>query len=342
MRRLVSAVFLLFAIFLASCGKSGVDQLTYAVYPYLPDADHYQDLIEQRWAEVEPDVKLVRAEWDCYAGSAPDGIDVFIYDAVMRDTLIEKGWIRPIDPSAVRDAEDVFPFALEGLTVNGKLYGIPVFLCGNFLIYDLDCDELAGAEHLTDLADGSGMLVINSRFPLNRPQYVHEVLADSLGEANPSAARDEDDLMALVDRLAVDAHEQDDDTQVALAYDSGVGKGYIGFSESMRFLKDRFSRTGIKSISFSEREDLPRVYVDAVAVNSKETGQRYEKCLELMNVIAEADVLSSVSVQNDAPQCLLLARRSPYASLAERFPIYAQLEKLASNENNKVILGPVP
>ena len=43
----------------------------------------------------------------------PDGIDVIMYDAVMRDALIEGGWIQPIDPGTVQDAEDIFPFALE-------------------------------------------------------------------------------------------------------------------------------------------------------------------------------------------------------------------------------------
>ena len=31
--------------------------------------------------------------------------------------------------------------------------------------------------------------------------------------------------MRLIDRLAVDAHEQDDDSQVTAAYDSGIGRG---------------------------------------------------------------------------------------------------------------------
>ncbi len=79
-----------------------------------------------------------------------------------------------------------------------------------------------------------------------------------------------------------------------------------------------------------------------MAVTSGVEGQQYEKCIELMNVIAEADVLSSLSVQDGAPQYLLLARRSPYASLAERFPLYTQLESLSSNENNQTILGPRP
>lgn len=328
--------------FLSSCGHYDVDTLTYAFFPYIPDAGYYQEIIEKRWAEIEPDIELVRAEWDCYYDGVPDGIDVIMYDAVVQEALIENGWIQPIDPDKVYNAEDIFPFALEGLTADGRLYGIPALLCGSFMIYDMDCADLAAAEHLTDLADESETLVINSKFSMNRPQYIHEILADTLGEANPTAGSDSDELMALVDTLAVDAHEQDDDAQVAAAYDSGIGKGYIGFSESIRLLNRRISRTGIKTISFSDQDDLPRMYVDAAAVNSKVKGKRLEKSIELMNIIAEADVLSSLSVENGIPQYLLLARQSSYEPLVKQFPIYEQLEKMASNENNRTILGPRP
>ena len=342
MKKVIVSLFSLFTFIIVSYGNDGVDTLTYAVFPYIPDAGYYQEIIEQRWAEIEPDIELVRMEWDCYDDGAPDGIDVIMYDTVTRDALIENGWIQPIDPDMVQRSEDIFPFALEGLTVDGRLYGIPVFLCGNFLIYDLDCADLANAERLTDLAQESEILVINSQFDMNRPQYIHEILADTLREANPSAGSDAEDLMAIVDQLAIDAHERDEDIEVALAYDSGIGNGYIGFSESIRLLSSRIARTGIKPISFSDQKDLPRLYVDAVAVNSKVKGQRYEKCIELMNVIAEADVLSSLSVLDGEPQYLLLARKSPYAPLAKSFPIYTQMEKLAADENNQTILGPSP
>ena len=342
MKKWIAALVLLLAVFSASCGNQRVDTLTYAVYPYLPDAGYYQELIERRWAEVEPNIKLVRAEWDCYYDGAPDGIDVIMYDAVMRDKLIESAWIQPIDPAAVLHAEDFFPFAFEGLTADGRLYGVPVFLCGNFLIYDTGCTELAEAEHLTDFRDESELLVINSQLDYNRPQYIYEVLADTLGEANPTAGEDADGLMELIDRLAVDAHKRDDDTQVASAYDAGIGKGYIGFSESLRLLSRRIFQTGIKSISFSDQADVARLYVDAAAVNRSVKGARYEKCVELINVLAEADILSSVSVQNGAAQYLLLARKAPYETLREEFPLYAKLEKLASHNGNHVILAPMP
>ena len=341
MKKLCTALtVLLLFLCMTACGAESVDPLTYAVYPYLPDAEYYQQLIERRWAELEPDIQLVRAQWDCYLDRKPEGIDVIMYDAVMQDRILSAGWIQPIRPDAVHDAGDIFPFALEGLTVENRLYGIPVFLCGNFLIYDQAYEALGKAEHLTDLAEASGILVVNSEDPANRPQYMIEVAADTLGEANPSADDSPQDGMQLIDRLAIDAHMHDDNTQVVMAYDSGVGQGYIGFSESMRLLSHRSEQTMIRSISFSDRENILRLYTDAVAVTAAAHGQRYEKCLELMNVMAEADVLTALSVLDGQPQYLLLARQSPFRPLAGQYPLYARLEELAGNEKNHVILTP--
>ena len=63
MKRVSTAVMILLMILgMTAYGEERVDTLTYAVYPYLPDSGYYQELIEARWAEVEPDIKLVRAE----------------------------------------------------------------------------------------------------------------------------------------------------------------------------------------------------------------------------------------------------------------------------------------
>ncbi len=64
----------------------------------------------------------------CYSDGAPEGIDVIMFDAVLRDKFIDSGWIQPMDANDVSEIENIFPFALEGLTVNGRLYGIPTFL----------------------------------------------------------------------------------------------------------------------------------------------------------------------------------------------------------------------
>ncbi len=69
-------------------------------------------------------------------------------------------------------------------------------------------------------------------------------------------------------------------------------------------------------------------------------GRKYEKCLELMNLMADADVLTVLSVRNGDPQYFLLTRKSPYRVLSAAFQRYAQLEELAGFENSHVILMP--
>ena len=335
-----TALLMLFCTASASPAEECARTLTYAVYPYLPDPGYYQEIIERRWARIEPDIQLVRAEWDCYEDGKPEGIDVVMFDAIMLEQLIEAGAIRSVDPDAVQDPEDLFPFALEGLTVEGELYGIPVFLCGNFLIYDQNYEALAAAEHITDLADLSEIIVVNSENPLNRAQYMIEAIADASGEANPSVDSGAEDAMMLLDRLAIDEHEHDEDAQVATAYDSGTGWGYIGFSESMRLLKRRAETTRIKAISFSDRANTPRLYVDCAAITAGVEGLWYEKCLELINAMTDADMITALSVQDGEPQYLLPARKTPYLSLSGTFPLYTQLEKLAGDGNNCVILTP--
>ncbi len=56
--------------------------------------------------------------------------------------------------------------------------------------------------------------------------------------------------------------------------------------------------------------------------------------------MAWAGTLAALSVYEGQPQYLFLARKSPYARLSGRFPLYSQLEEMAGDENNNVILTP--
>ena len=56
--------------------------------------------------------------------------------------------------------------------------------------------------------------------------------------------------------------------------------------------------------------------------------------------MADADLLSELSVQDGAPQYLMLARRSPYQALSEAFQFYDRLGESAGYADNHVILTP--
>lgn len=64
MRKVITVLYLLGMLLCGQmCMAETVDSLTYAVFPYLPDCTYYQEIIEARWAELEPDIRPIRAEW---------------------------------------------------------------------------------------------------------------------------------------------------------------------------------------------------------------------------------------------------------------------------------------
>ena len=50
---------------------SGVESISVAIYPFLPDLDLAQNILAQMWAEMEPDVELEFVYWDCYVDPSP-------------------------------------------------------------------------------------------------------------------------------------------------------------------------------------------------------------------------------------------------------------------------------
>lgn len=342
---IVAAVIALFVILAVVIGlnyskEEPVKELTYAVFPYVTDNDYYMDLIEEKWKETEPGIRLVRAEYNCYHDTDPGDIDVFIYDVYMQNDLIQNGWIQPIDREMIQDAEDFYPFSLEGATVDGKIYGIPIFLCGNFLIYDKNCEALARAEHITDLSDQEELLLIATEHKNTSIQYHDEATADILGVGNPAGLEcpEADQIMSLIDRLAIDSYQGTEPEDLPAIYDQGIGMGFMGFSEYLPMLDKRLDDTDIKQISFGEGDNIKRFYVDMAAVNGKVDGKRYEKCVELVNIMADAELLADYSSYQNKPKYLLMARKEIYDLLKERYPLYKRLQTLIDGSDNFVIM----
>ena len=138
-------------------------------------------------------------------------------------------------------------------------------------------------------------------------------------------------------QLAVKGHEKNLPEDVARAYDARKGMGCINYSEIMRFMENRIEDTDIKAISFGKADNMPRVYADGVAIASGIQGAKYDKCMELLNVMSEADIALKLSVVDNKPQYILLPIISPYGDIARRYPIYGKLKALVTDSRNHVI-----
>lgn len=163
-RYVASAILLAVAavVFSASAGCAAQNQRTVLrviPYPDIPgDFDTMLAIVEAGFEAQHPDIdlELVRADVsDVYdlgylakvltADTGRDGVHIVESDTIMMGDLALAGILRPQTFSMA----DWHPLIVQATTVNGVRYGVPHWLCGNFLI-TRDA-QLAGSQGVEDM-----------------------------------------------------------------------------------------------------------------------------------------------------------------------------------------------
>jgi len=339
------------------------DTITIAPYPFIPDIELFEALLADRWKEIAPDVKLEFVYWDCYKPEPPDGIDIIMYDTLFTSYLAEYGYIQPISFSDIqnRNEKRILPFAVDGAVYNGELYGIPYLACAYFLMHAADDVQLAEADNFAELysviserkaVDSSTGLQIDHN-PYIASFHYPDALMDFFGESSfteesPDTTVVPDEITELFSKIeAMQAPKPfiDPDTvysAFSAAMNAGLGCAHYGYSENMSDMDDIIDNLTIRTISFSEKDNIPLFYADIASIGSHVTDpQKLEDCKILLNIIASKEFQLSLCLGNEEPQYILPARQSVYAELKKEYPMYGQLHKLVVNDANRVHrLGP--
>lgn len=305
-------------------------QITYSLYPYLRNIEDLQTAVETTWKEIDPSVELVYVDYNCYK-ETPDSIDVFFYDVYRESELISLGYLQPINEDDINDVEDILLFALEGISDEGALYGIPALLCADFLIYGKEDSVLSECISIDDLIDQNYLIAADES---NIVYYYLETLMDCYGTADYI----KDSEISNIDETAKNKTESlfsicepkilGEGTDAAVnAFNEDEISGYIGFSESMAGISD-ISGVGIKQISFYGDKNTEVFYCDAVGINSsvKPGSREYEKCLELANYLASGEYVGKICLSNNEVQYYLPARLSVFNELSSDYPLYDTLK----------------
>lgn len=144
------------------------------------------------------------------------------------------------------------------------MFSIPVFLCCDLLIYDKENQELAEADDIFDVAASDSRIMI-SFTSYGDHLYLLDAAADNTQDAEVIQYKEKvSDIevsaskKALVD-AAVPEYTDTGRNTLAGLYDSGVADGYIGYPETMRFLRNRTDKTDVKQISIGEHNNIPHV-----------------------------------------------------------------------------------
>lgn len=330
--------------------KRTVEELSVAVYPYIPNVDLFERLLIEKWAELEPDVALNLERWECYNG--PNDCDVLMYDAVVLSYLVENGYIQPIAPEEMENVEGIIPFSLDGTFHKGRYYGMPFFLCGEFLIYYKSDTEMENVENLVKLASvaeerqkknpNTGVVVYD-----NDSAVYHYLDASidmreeySLYEQAPDCSNLDQKVLRYINTLpsiAMDLPQEKLETMSEKElFSRGYGFAYFGYTEDMSSMGNALDKMAIKKLSFTENVNIPLFYLDVISVASHVTDpEKLELCKELMNLVASEDFLKELCFANGDPQYLLPARESVYLAAEEEYPMYSQLHAIAMDPCNR-------
>lgn len=334
---------------------AGARTISVAVYPYIPDIELFMEILTRQWEALESDVELVYVSWDCYEDPEPDQIDILMYDAMFTTYLAENGHIQPIREEDLQDRDGILPFAVEGAYHNGKLYGVPYLVCSDFLVHRTDDAEMASVRNMKELSElfrvrkqknpTDGLAV---KYYSHYPYYYLDALIDFSGEYTvyeeaPVTATPDPLVCARLDeieRCLPGNVEQEDlmkDSRRCALFNDGICSAYYGYSEDMSRMDDVQDEISVRTLSFSETENIQMFFADIVSMGAHVSDPvQQELCIRLMNLIGSEKFQQELCFGTEDVQYMLPARRDVYALAQEKYPLYGQLFALVTDEQNRI------
>ena len=346
-------LYTVLAVFLCLIGTFGIFHcrnipqpvtLNVSLFKLVPDLAFFEQTFADCWKETHPDIELNFVDWDCYSGQVPDDLDVFVFDAFILDAMAEKGCLLSLSADDIQDYDDLIPSFVEGCRVNGELCAIPQLLCTELLFTRSEDTSLRNVKSIYELSDAldENELLLEKTDSLSQAVWYLQALTDekqqymdhypsiAAGTLSPKAVDSLEKIRDLRLPVAEDPSEDSGPYASARKYAGGLGRSYIGYSESMSVMGEHASEMDFRLFSMTDDQNIPVFYMDAAAVNAKISEEKKAPALDLLNMITGRDALVRASVPAGGPQYLLTSRYSVYDSLAPDFPIYGDLKNIVS------------
>jgi thiamine pyridinylase len=338
--------------------------LTVALYPYVPRPGQFQSAITAAWMKVQPNVPLTfindMSVWDGgYNTDPPAPADIYVFDAMYFEDFRARGFLEAMDPSEIDNATDFLSYARDAVIVSNKYYAIPQLGCANILFYHTTDTPVANAKTLSQLQSALNTCTYTSEIPPDQ----RGLMLDTAGKTTnatlyldiahsvngtyplPQPATPNATYIANAKLMLMMASYWNGMSNNTTDYfrggwfNSGYGRAYMGFTESMSVMNSNtLSTIGFKVFPMSDTTDKPPLfYVDAIGVNTT-TVSRNTRALavQLANLIASTDTVvdSFKSPQSGVnPQYLMSVRTSVFQRLSSNYPIYQRMYSLVQSSN---------
>src|ERR1700733_12280564 len=233
------------------CSDSNPRILRVEMYPFIPDFSGAALLIKSKFEKGCPGLDLqINANQNYY--SATGGIldakaDLYEVDSVFFDDFVKTKQPQLPSQSLLAASGPVVPFAKDVATSNGAQYGVPHWLCSDFLIYRQDHTQLQNLKKPGDAAslfrepsqgllmDIKGKLTIGELYLSILVAHYGSVPA-ALSKLDPNAAPDDAAVSTLRSFLSMEPpgfgrlqHYHDVDGFYARQLSRGSGSAFVGY-----------------------------------------------------------------------------------------------------------------
>jgi thiamine pyridinylase len=344
--------------------------LKVVLYPFVPAKDELFYYVERTFKESPEgqgiDLQVIDLSANYYNPKKAASVeaaqaDVYELDGVFADDFIAAKRIRAL-PADLRPAADAFlPSSLAVVTKGSDIYGIPHWLCGNFLFFRSGDAALPDAKTIDELGAALGKrgVFTDMKGSSSLGELYLDAEISSLGSfaavlPHLSAAEvgKSDALIALRKLLSwcPAGYCRDDDYHYregfyARQFSRGVAAAYIGYSESLFYVGEEAGQScrhedkcvdqghvQVTGIPFAKAVHSVG-WTDVLALDANCTGQCEADARAFLKFYdRESTTMALLLPKGLPPRYLLPGRKSLYASkdLLAKAPLYTQLWNLIS------------
>lgn len=338
------------------------------MYPYIPNGPDDAEArlatrLEREFEDARPDIDLdLQLSWDAdpyeyddltrwlTSTDPAEAVHVVEVDALILGELVAQGLVA--EWPELPGAADFVGAARDTVTLDGKVYGVPHWLCGHLVISrDPEIARAATASALLDaLATGEPSLAGVSGTYLgswNAVSLYTDAWVDTHGPDDLAVSYSEpleDEVLAGMRAVAQTCVQgdtnpclgeafQDDFDAPARAFVEGAFQATFGYSERLHYIVNAGvepSQIHLGSISFGA-SSTPVLFADAFVVRKDCTGACWDAAQAFIEHAVAVDtfrwMLLSQDAPGDAPRYLMPARATVFDDAAiAADPLYQQIE----------------
>ncbi|GLQ33353.1 extracellular solute-binding protein [Litoribrevibacter albus] len=376
MKKTIGMFVVVMMSFMASCFAQAeptkVSTLRVALYPYVPDRLALFHKIEAIFESGNPGVNLELVDdssilWDYYSGGLQaTKADVYEVDTILLSDLIQSGKITELK----LPREDYSDEVKAAVSRNGKTYGVPHWLCGNFLFYKKGDTEIESAATWGDLnkilSSRNESLFVDFKGKSTLGEWYLTVLSELYGLDEAQTLISESDRLddEALSKLNVmlescpagfcrsdDLHDRTG--YYSRAFVSGKSSAYVGYSESLHYgiqyyLDNCTESSGCVSpedIAVRRLPDFAKAtksggigWVDALAVDAKLTPTKQLLAMKFIEFMASDEAYQAVLAPDwgEAPKYLISATTTLDIKGA---PLYPALYSAHSGRGTGIHIG---